>query len=164
MNVFLLNLLLIIIIYLLIILDFDYFIFKTNYTRTYETFTILNDDDLLKCFSSKDINTMDYSQSNKVSIGNACCYLTPVEHVYGLPTVTMNGYYLNNMCVDPKKRKQGLGNKLVNKVINEAKKENKDHIILYVDKNNTPAINLYKKNNFRMYQNLDKIIIMVKNL
>lgn len=164
MNVFLLNLLLIVVIILLIILDFDYFFFKIKYSRTYETFTILNDDDLLKCFSSKDINTMDYSHSNKVSINDACCYVTPVEHVYGLPIVTMNGYYLNNMCVNPKKRKQGLGNKLLNKVVNEAKKENKDHIILYVEKNNTPAINLYKKNNFRMYQNLDKIIIMVKNL
>ena len=158
MNVFLLNLVLIIIV-LLIVIDFNYFIL-----RAYETFTILNDDDLLKCFSSKDINTMDYSHSNKISINGACCYLTPVEHVYGLPIVTMNGYYLNNMCVNPKKRKQGLGNKLLNKVVNEAKKENKDHIILYVEKNNTPAINLYKKNNFRIHQNLDKVIIMVKNL
>ncbi len=161
MNVFLLNLLLIVVIILLIVIDF---IFKTKYLRTYETFTILNDDDLLKCFSSKDINTMDYSHSNKVSINDACCYLTPVEHISGLPTITINGYYLNNMCVNPKKRKQGLGNKLLNKVINEAKKDNKDHIILYVEKNNTPAINLYKKNNFRIQQNLDKVIIMVKNL
>ena len=158
MNVFLLNLVLIIIV-LLIVIDFNYFIL-----RAYETFTILNDDDLLKCFSSKDINTMDYSHSNKVSINDACCYLTPVEHISGLPTITINGYYLNNMCVNPKKRKQGLGNKLLNKVINEAKKDNKDHIILYVEKNNTPAINLYKKNNFRIQQNLDKVIIMVKNL
>jgi len=158
MNVFLLNLVLIIIV-LLIVIDFNYFIL-----RAYETFTILNDDDLLKCFSSKDINTMDYSHSNKISINGACCYLTPVEHVYGLPIVTMNGYYLNNMCVNPKKRKQGLGTKLLNKVVNEAKKDNKDHIILYVEKNNTPAINLYKKNKFRIYQNLDKVIIMVKNL
>jgi len=158
MNVFLLNLVLIIIV-LLIVIDFNYFIL-----RAYETFTILNDDDLLKCFSSKDINTMDYSHSNKISINGACCYLTPVEHVYGLPIVTMNGYYLNNMCVNPKKRKQGLGNRLLNKVVNEAKKGNKDHIILYVEKNNTPAINLYKKNKFRIYQNLDKVIIMVKNL
>ena len=158
MNVFLLNLVLIIIV-LLIVIDFNYFIL-----RAYETFTILNDDDLLKCFSSKDINTMDYSHSNKISINGACCYLTPVEHVYGLPIVTMNGYYLNNMCVNPKKRKQVLGNRLLNKVVNEAKKENKDHIILYVEKNNTPAINLYKKNKFRIYQNLDKVIIMVKNL
>jgi len=158
MNVFLLNLVLIIIV-LLIVIDFNYFIL-----RTYETFTILNDDDLLKCFSSKDINTMDYSHSNKISINGACCYLTPVEHVYGLPIVTMNGYYLNNMCVNPKKRKQGLGTKLLNKVVNEAKKGNKDHIILYVEKNNTPAINLYKKNKFRIHQNLDKVIIMVKNL
>ena len=158
MNVFLLNLVLIIIV-LLIVIDFNYFIL-----RSYETFTILNDDDLLKCFSSKDINTMDYSHSNKISINGACCYLTPVEHVYGLPIVTMNGYYLNNMCVNPKKRKQGLGTKLLNKVVNEAKKDNKDHIILYVEKNNTPAINLYKKNKFRIYQNLDKVIIMVKNL
>jgi len=158
MNVFLLNLVLIIIV-LLIVIDFNYFIL-----RAYETFTILNDDDLLKCFSSKDINTMDYSHSNKISINGACCYLTPVEHVYGLPIVTMNGYYLNNMCVNPKKRKQGLGTKLLNKVVNEAKKGNKDHIILYVEKNNTPAINLYKKNKFRIYQNLDKVIIMVKNL
>ena len=65
---------------------------------------------------------MDYSHSNKISINGACCYLTPVEHVYGLPIVTMNGYYLNNMCVNPKKRKQGLGNKLLNKVVNESKK------------------------------------------
>jgi len=158
MNVFLLNLVLIIIV-LLIVIDFNYFIL-----RAYETFTILNDDDLLKCFSSKDINTMDYSHSNKISINGACCYLTPVEHVYGLPIVTMNGYYLNNMCVNPKKRKQGLGTKLLNKVVNEAKKGNKDHIILYVEKNNTPAINLYKKNKFRIHQNLDKVIIMVKNL
>ena len=158
MNVFLLNLVLIIIV-LLIVIDFNYFIL-----RAYETFTILNDDDLLKCFSSKDINTMDYSHSNKISINGACCYLTPVEHVYGLPIVTMNGYYLNNMCVNPKKRKQGLGTKLLNKVVNEAKKDNKDHIILYVEKNNTPAINLYKKNKFRIHQNLDKVIIMVKNL
>ena len=158
MNVFLLNLVLIIIV-LLIVIDFNYFIL-----RAYETFTILNDDDLLKCFSSKDINTMDYSHSNKISINGACCYLTPVEHVYGLPIVTMNGYYLNNMCVNPKKRKQGLGTKLLNKVVNEAKKGNKDHIILYVENNNTPAINLYKKNKFRIHQNLDKVIIMVKNL
>lgn len=132
--------------------------------QNYEYFTILNDEDLLKCFSSKDINTMDYSNSKKVSYGKACCYLTPTKDVYGLPILTWNGYYLNNMCVDPLYRKKKHATKLLKKVFALCKKENKDHIILYVERNNKAALNLYQKNDFRIYQNLDKIIIMVKNL
>lgn len=51
---------------------------------------------------------------------------------------------INQIEIEKSKRNQGFGNKLIKEVINKEKKD----ITLEVKKDNYPAINLYKKNNF----------------
>ena len=55
------------------------------------------------------------------------------------------------MCVEPKLRNRGIGKELVLKVIEQAKIENKDHIILQVAENNIYAIKLYETLGFVKY-------------
>jgi predicted acetyltransferase len=124
----------------------------------------INDRDLLPCFSNESINTMDYSHSIKIKSNEAVCYLTPTIYIKSFPNISWNGYYINNLCVHPKHRRKGNASKLIKDVIFRAKLENKDHLIMYVSKSNIPAINLYQKYGFHMYQETPKYLIMVKYL
>lgn len=57
-------------------------------------------------------------------------------------------YEIDYVYVLEKYRKNKIGTKLINKVIEDGKKDNIKNITLEVNKNNNPAIELYKKEGF----------------
>ena len=74
-------------------------------------------------------------------------------------------------CCKKANRKSGIGSKLLEKLIQTAKKQNFTSITLEVNENNLPAINLYLKYGFKnvgfrkkYYKNKDSAIIMTKDL
>ena len=76
-----------------------------------------------------------------------CFCISPNE----IPIISWNGYYINNFCVDMDYRREGHGSFLINKVINIARNEQKDHLILQVDDKNNSAKQLYYKMGFTDY-------------
>lgn len=58
-----------------------------------------------------------------------------------------------DIIIDEKERKKGYGNKLLSKVIEIAKENNCTNITMEVNVNNESAINLYKKNGFKIVSN-----------
>ena len=72
-----------------------------------------------------------------------------------------------NIVTKVNKRRLGIGSKLLQSLIASAKEQNCKSIILEVNENNKPAINLYKKYNFnriglrkKYYNNTDNAILM----
>ena len=61
-----------------------------------------------------------------------------------------NELYVANVCVDKNSRGKGVGKFLLKNIIEQAKKLNCSKIVLDVSKDNKIAINLYKKNGFRV--------------
>ena len=114
---------------------------------------------LHKCFNKEsmesfkkyygDININKITKNNKTI---AMCFDTDNNIISESPFITLNGVFFSHLCVDEKERNQGLGTKLLNKIINKAKATGKDHVILLVKQSNKKAIKLYEKNGFRIYQ------------
>ena len=77
---------------------------------------------------------------------------------------------LLSICVDSSYRKQGLATKILKELFFILKHTGVLKIFLEVNKNNTPAINLYKKLDFQFlserknYYGKDSAIVMVKKL
>lgn len=77
---------------------------------------------------------------------------------------------LLSICVDSSYRKQGLATKILKELFFILKHTGVLKIFLEVNKNNTPAINLYKKLDFQFlserknYYGKDSAIVMVKEL
>jgi len=97
----------------------------------------------------RDIN-LDYTF--KLSPAGKCYVYELGKDVVGFAIVDLLGdrSELIDLCVAPLYRHKGIGNSLLNKVI-EVSKENKcENITLEVKIDNTFAINLYKKNEFRI--------------
>ena len=76
---------------------------------------------------------------------------------------------ITNIVVKKKERRKGIGNLLLEKLIDETAKLNKEMISLEVNENNTIAISLYKKYNFKeeglrkkYYNGVSNAIIMTK--
>ena len=76
-----------------------------------------------------------------------------------------------NIVVRKKYRRNGIGEKLLQELINLSMKKNLENIELEVNSNNKPAINLYKKFGFKevglrkkYYNNVDDAILMQKNI
>ncbi len=57
--------------------------------------------------------------------------------------------YITNVAVSEKHRRKGIGEKLINSLISLCQSENAEFITLEVRESNKPAINLYKKMNFK---------------
>ena len=108
---------------------------------------------LEKCFDKNTIGNFKkyYNVTNILQTSNGIIFTTPNKYIDGLPQISLNGIFLNNLCVNPEMRNKGLGTKLVSTIINKAKKSGKDHIILQVKKNNIPAIKIYEKLGFTKY-------------
>lgn len=124
-----------------------------------------NDTILLSCFDEKKLKTFDkyepyttklYFRRNGDVAGEV--WITPSHIVENLPQITLNGYFLNNLCVKKEYRRQGIARSLLNKVINKAKKENKLHIILHVNSGKNPhLVDFYESVGFSTYlTNIDK--------
>lgn len=124
-----------------------------------------NDTILLSCFDEKKLKTFDkyepyttklYFRRNGDVAGEV--WITPSHIVENLPQITLNGYFLNNLCVKKEYRRQGIARSLLNKVINKAKKENKLHVILHVNSGKNPhLVDFYESVGFSTYlTNIDK--------
>ena len=70
---------------------------------------------------------------------------------YPLPIITMNGLFMNNLCVNPKFRNKKLSKIIINMSINYCKINNYDHIICQVRDNNFKAMKLYNNFKFRIH-------------
>lgn len=56
--------------------------------------------------------------------------------------------YLQNIMVDPSRRRQGFGEKILQKVMMWARHQGASELLLDVEANNDPAVRLYKKAGF----------------
>ena len=84
---------------------------------------------------------------------------------------SVDDVHITDIVVKKTNRKSGIGSKLLEKLIQTAKKENFKAITLEVNEHNQPAINLYLKYGFKnvgfrkkYYNNKDNAIIMTKEL
>ena len=114
---------------------------------------------MIREYEDKDFNpvsiigrdiTLDYTF--KLSPAGKCYVYELGKEVVGFAIVDLLGdrSELIDLCVAPLYRHKGIGNILLNKVI-EVSIENKcENITLEVKTDNTFAINLYKKNEFRI--------------
>lgn len=78
---------------------------------------------------------------------------------------------ITNIVSKKSQRKKGIGNLLLDRLINMAKEMKKDNITLEVNEKNIIALNLYEKFGFqkvgcrkKYYNGIDNAIIMTKNL
>lgn len=75
---------------------------------------------------------------------------------------------LNYLVVEKKFRNQGIAQSLIEQLFEFSKLNNIKNITLEVNKNNIPAINLYKKNGFKYialrknYYGLDDALLMIR--
>ena len=137
---------------ILLVLRYYYSLNKKR-IETFQNYSNSDEIFLDKCFSRKETNNFKkyHNVTNVIKTKNGMVFATPNKYIEGLQQISLNGIYLNNMCVDPKARNKGIGTQLVSSVINAAKKANYDHIILHVLKDNIPAIKIYQKLGFRKY-------------
>jgi len=133
--------------YLITFILIIFFLFIELYNNLIEKYRSPMSKDnsfLQKCF---DINEIDnfkkyYNKTQVTEIDNGIVFLTPNKDIDGIPHISWNGLFLNNLCIDPNHRNKGIGSKLVSKSIKESRKQGKDHIILQVDKENKNAIKI----------------------
>ena len=114
---------------------------------------------LLSCFEENKLRTFDkyekystklYFKEEGKTLGEV--WITPSHVLNNLPQITLNGYFLNNLCVHPDYRRRGIARKLLNRVIEKAKRENKLHIILHVySKKNPHLVKFYSELGFHTY-------------
>ena len=139
--------------YIFLIIIIIIIIYKKNIYEKFIPEVSYKSNLLEKCFDKNTIENFKkyYNITDVLQTSNGIVFTTPSKYIDGLPQISWNGIFLNNLCVDPKMRKNGLGTKLVSTIINKAKKSGKDHIILQVKKNNIPAIKIYEKLGFTNY-------------
>lgn len=84
---------------------------------------------------------------------------------------SIDDIHLTNIVTKKNLRNKGIGNAILNQLINQAKSFGYNIITLEVNETNSPAISLYKKFGFkevgirkRYYNNSDSAIIMNLNL
>ena len=91
------------------------------------------------------------------------------DEILGFAGILINENFAEIMNIVIRKifRKQGIGQELLEKLIEYSKDNNFDYIDLEVNEKNLPAIELYKKNNFiengrrkKYYNNTDDAVLM----
>lgn len=83
-------------------------------------------------------------------VGYECWVLVDGEQVmgYGILSYSANEAHVLQLAIHPEHHRCGLGQKLLQHLLNMAKVHGADEIFLEVRESNTSAINLYKKYNF----------------
>ena len=71
-------------------------------------------------------------------------------------------FYISVICVNNKYKRKGIGENLIKSSVNIAKKKNCSRIILDVSKENYSAIKFYKKNGFRIYDEVNTRFLLNK--
>ena len=118
-----------------------------------------NDSILLSCFKKNKLDTFNkyekystklYYKENNKTVGEV--WITPSHIMKHLPQITLNGYFLNNLCVKKEHRRKGIARKLMEKVIEKAKREDKLHILLHVESTKNPhLVDFYSDLGFQTY-------------
>ena len=150
--------------FLLIIIILYFLIIKNNtnqekFTNINDNIKIVNENNennnnfLEKCFSKKELESFSkyYKYSSVYKYGDSMCYITPSKYIEEIPQITWNGFFLNNLCTNPKKRNNGSATKLLLSLIKKLRRKGASHIIITVNKDNIKAIKLYEKLRFKMY-------------
>lgn len=138
------------------------------------------DNILLKCFDGKKIFQFDkkYGKYKKTivykdsadNIIKGVVNITPTKYISELPQITLNGYFINNLCVDPDHRRKGIAEKLMKYIISRAKKEDKLHLMLQVEKGGKSQsyydflVNFYLGLGFLQYDKYDGTEILIHKL
>jgi ribosomal protein S18 acetylase RimI-like enzyme len=130
------------------------------------------DDSLLeKCFNKSTLQSFQKYRTLATihRIPHAVVFTTPSQHVDGIPHLSWNGVFINNLCVDPTQRNAGIGTELVSVVLEEAKKAGKDHVILQVKRDNAAAVRMYEKLRFVQHfsgvnEDGDEVVVYVRYL
>ena len=87
------------------------------------------------------------AEIDKKIIGYVNGYIVENSDIYYRDPVA----YLDCLCVDKDSRKQGIGKKLIDEFSDIVNKKGAKYVKLNAFKNNTPAVNLYKKEGFEEY-------------
>lgn len=87
------------------------------------------------------------AENDKKIIGYVNGYIVENSDIYYRDPVA----YLDCLCVDKVSRKQGVGKKLIDEFSSIVKKKGAKYVKLNAFENNTPAVNLYKKEGFEEY-------------
>lgn len=105
---------------------------KNRYTNTI----------IYECFDANKINEfIKYSanskrivyKKNNIILGEV--WITPTTDIDILPQVTLNGLFINNLCVKKKYRQKGIAKQLLNRVIDLARKDGQLHLFIQVNPN-----------------------------
>jgi len=85
-----------------------------------------------------------------INVGYNCFVYAPDDEIlaYGLVSIAADEAHILNLCVTLKKQGQGLGKKMLHKLLLEAEVRNVCSIFLEVRASNTTAINLYDQEGF----------------
>jgi len=135
---------------------------------------------LLKCFDGKKIAEFDEKYGKYIktivykdpddNIIKGVVNITPSKYIKEIPQITLNGYFINNFCVDPNYRNNGIGKKLIKYIISRAKKEDKLHLMLQVEKGENSQsyydflVNFYLDLGFKQYASYEGLKILIHNL
>lgn len=132
-----------------------------------------------KCFSRKQLATFVefekftkkiYLKSKNKIKGEV--WITPTHRIKDLPQITLNGFYINNLCVLEKYRKQGIARELMNYVIKKCRDDGTLHLMLQVELNAEATLSVdehylvkfYKSLGFSIYEHDSNIVLMFMSL
>ena len=87
--------------------------------------------------------------------GYTCSVLERAEHTvgYAILSVAAGEAHILNLCVDPKLRRRGYGEQLLDEIISRARAAEVREIFLEVRPSNESAVALYAKRQFRQIAN-----------
>ena len=130
----------------------DYEQIKSNLHEEYDDFWT---EGILKKEIENENSRLIIAKDDKNILGFAGIWITPVD------------CQITNIVVKKTNRKQGIGSKLLEKLIEIAKETKFDILGLEVNENNLSAISLYEKYGFKIvgirkkyYNNIDNAILM----
>jgi len=83
-------------------------------------------------------------------VGYCCWVCTLGEQIigYGVMSVAAGEAHILNLCVKPKMQGQGLGRRLMNRLLTLAREHHAEEVFLEVRASNTPALRLYESIGF----------------
>lgn len=88
--------------------------------------------------------------SDCMKVGYSCWVLEDQEEIagYGLLSVAANEGHILNLCIKPERQRQGLGRRMMQHLIEQAKKLEAQSVYLEVRVSNHGAFDLYQKLGF----------------
>lgn len=122
-----------------------------------------------KCFDERIRENFNFVLENKNYLYLVAFFNKNIV-AYAGASISYEQGELLSICVDSSYRKQGLATKILKELFFILKHAGVLKIFLEVNKNNTPALNLYKKIGFEFlserknYYGKDSAIVMVKEL